>query len=83
MSQSIRVKLLRQINNLEDAIKKIDSQLDCLSHDLAYRSISKLTFDVRKDNLLMAKNKINGSIEFLTSFYEKSKGIGENESSGA
>lgn len=76
---STQIKLLNQISNLESSITNIETQLRCLSHDLAYRSISRSTFDARKNQLEQAKNKIRGSIDFLNVFYEKSKRIDANE----
>lgn len=75
----IQTKLLFQINNLEVAVKNIENQLRFLSHDLSYKAISRLTFDVRKSQLEQAKNNIIGSINFLKQFYKTAKRIDFNE----
>ncbi len=78
----VTVKLLRQIDNLEDSIHKIDRQINFLAKDLAYDGISQITFEARKVQLLQARTNILGCIEFLNSFYENLKGNDDNEVAG-
>lgn len=75
---SIEIKLLYQITNLEKAIDKLDNQLRCLSHDLSYRSINRLTYDARKHQLEFAKQNILNTIYFLQHFNNIAKGIDMN-----